>query len=90
MERDVLESKIRNFLTDVAVTFKRTKQRTQEALWSVERTKFDPEIETQWWMLLTAQKEMKVLFFHSLEKFSRNFLYIFRILLGFLEHFLEK
>ena len=60
MEREVLEHKIRNFLSDVAVTFKRTKQRTQEALWNIERTKFEQEVETQWWMLLTAQKEMKV------------------------------
>ena len=77
MEREHLENKIRNFLSDVAVTFKRTKQKTQEAFWNVERTKFDAEIETQWWMLLTAQKEMKV----TLIQFDRGLIiYLSRIL----------
>ena len=60
-EADAFDVKLRRFFSDVAVTFKRTKQRAEEAFGNVERTKFDAEIETQWWMLLTAQKEIKVI-----------------------------
>jgi len=58
-EADAFDVKLRKFFSDVAVTFKRTKQRAEETFGNVERTKFDAEIETQWWMLLTAQKEIK-------------------------------
>ena len=59
-EADAFDVKLRRFFSDVAITFKRTKQRAEETFGNVERTKFDAEIETQWWMLLTAQKEIKV------------------------------
>ena len=61
-EADAFDVKLRRFFSDVAVTFKRTKQRAEETFGNAERTKFDAEIETQWWMLLTAQKEIKVSF----------------------------
>ena len=47
-EADAFDVKLRRFFSDVAITFKRTKQRAEETFGNVERTKFDAEIETQW------------------------------------------
>ena len=72
-EADAFDVKLRRFFSDVAITFKRTKQRAEETFGNVERTKFDAEIETQWWMLLTAQKEIKVTQVRNSELISPHF-----------------
>ena len=51
---------VRKFLNDIAVGYKRTKQRAIETFSeNVSRTQYDPEIDYNWNRLLLAQRQIK-------------------------------